>query len=103
MTPTPPYRCIYCGAPSWVDPSDQCPPPDYCHESDHGEPDDHVVALKRRHNEMYERGRDLLNQMEALADQVHGLRTEIAALEGDDYDPIRILFAGTFWIEGEQE
>lgn len=35
----PPFRCKYCGAPSWVDPSDQTPPPAYCHESDHGEPE----------------------------------------------------------------
>lgn len=34
-----PFRCCYCGAPSWVDPSDQVRPPDYCHESDHGEPE----------------------------------------------------------------
>ena len=34
----PEYRCKYCGAPSWVHPLDQEPPPDYCHESDHGEP-----------------------------------------------------------------
>jgi hypothetical protein len=33
-----PHRCQFCGSPSWVDPSDQSPPPDYCHESDHGEP-----------------------------------------------------------------
>ena len=38
--PLPPYKCVYCGAASWVDPSDQSPPPDYCHESDHGEPYD---------------------------------------------------------------
>jgi hypothetical protein len=37
---TPPYKCLFCGAPSWVDPSDQTPPPDYCHEADHGEPND---------------------------------------------------------------
>lgn len=30
-----PFECKYCGAPSWVDPSDQVPPPDYCHEEDH--------------------------------------------------------------------
>jgi len=36
----PPYRCLFCGAPSWVDPSDQSPPPDYCHESDHGSADE---------------------------------------------------------------
>jgi len=31
-----PHRCLFCGAPSWVDPSDQHPPPGECHESDHG-------------------------------------------------------------------
>lgn len=31
-----PYRCLFCGVPSWVEPSDQRPPPDYCHEEDHG-------------------------------------------------------------------
>ena len=34
-----PFKCLFCGRPSWVDPSDQAPPPDYCHESDHGEPE----------------------------------------------------------------
>lgn len=34
-----PYRCPFCGAPSWVEPSDQSPPADYCGESDHEEPD----------------------------------------------------------------
>jgi hypothetical protein len=33
-----PFTCKFCGAPSWVDPADQAPPPDYCHESSHGEP-----------------------------------------------------------------
>lgn len=36
----PPYTCQYCGSPSWLHPSDQTPPPDYCHESDHGSADD---------------------------------------------------------------
>lgn len=38
--PEPPYRCRFCGAPSWLDPSDQTPPPDYCHPEDHGSPDE---------------------------------------------------------------
>lgn len=32
-----PHRCRYCGAGSYLDPADQSPPPDYCHESDHGD------------------------------------------------------------------
>lgn len=35
-----PYTCQYCGAPSYVDPSDQQCPPDYCHPADHGSPED---------------------------------------------------------------
>ena len=31
-----PFTCKYCGLPSWIDPSDQSPPPDYCHEIEHG-------------------------------------------------------------------
>lgn len=34
-----PYRCVFCGSPSWYAPEDQTPPPNYCHESDHGTPD----------------------------------------------------------------
>jgi hypothetical protein len=34
--PQEPYNCQFCGAPSWLHPSDQTMPPDYCHESDHG-------------------------------------------------------------------
>lgn len=29
------FTCRYCGSPTDVDPSDQTPPADYCHESDH--------------------------------------------------------------------
>lgn len=36
----PPFACGYCGAPSWVDPSDQSPPAGYCHPEDHGAPEE---------------------------------------------------------------
>lgn len=37
----PPYTCIFCGAPSWREPHDQELPPDYCHEEDHGTPEEY--------------------------------------------------------------
>lgn len=37
-TPPAPYRCKYCGAPSWRDPAEQVPPVDYCHFGDHNGP-----------------------------------------------------------------
>ena len=32
----PAYICKFCGADSFIDPHEQTPPPNYCHESDHG-------------------------------------------------------------------
>lgn len=29
------FKCLYCGAPSAIDPSDQWPPAGYCHAEDH--------------------------------------------------------------------
>jgi hypothetical protein len=37
---TAPYRCLFCGAPSYIDPYDQTMPPDYCHPEDHGSPEE---------------------------------------------------------------
>lgn len=36
----PPYTCKFCGQPSYIHPTEQEAPPDYCHESDHGQPED---------------------------------------------------------------
>jgi hypothetical protein len=35
-----PHSCKFCGAPSWLEPDEQTAPPDYCHEADHGEPEE---------------------------------------------------------------
>lgn len=45
-----PYLCKYCGAPSWLDPSEQTPPPDYCHPSDHGDPEDFYSEYRAEHD-----------------------------------------------------
>ena len=39
-----PFTCRYCGSSSWLDPVDQTAPPDYCHESDHGNPDEPAAS-----------------------------------------------------------
>ncbi len=38
-----PFTCKCCGMPSWIDPSDQSSPPDYCHEIDHGTSEDRAL------------------------------------------------------------
>lgn len=35
-----PHNCPWCGADAWRDPSDIDPPVDYCHEGDHGTPEE---------------------------------------------------------------
>ena len=40
-----PFTCKYCGMPSWTDPSDQSPPPDCCHEIDHGTAEDRAAHV----------------------------------------------------------
>ncbi len=42
-----PFTCKYCGIPSWIDSSDQSPPPDYCHEIDHGMVEDWAMFGSR--------------------------------------------------------
>jgi hypothetical protein len=44
----PPYRCQFCGAPSWIEPHEQSMPPSYCHESDHGEQPDNDLFVHDR-------------------------------------------------------
>lgn len=43
---THPYTCKFCGQPSLIEPRDQVPPPDYCHESDHGDDDLYYTAAE---------------------------------------------------------
>ncbi|GAA4492856.1 hypothetical protein [Pseudaeromonas paramecii] len=40
----PPYICQFCGAPSWLHPSEQSAPADYCSDSDHGSLEDYLGA-----------------------------------------------------------
>lgn len=61
------YRCKLCGAPSWVDPSDQVPPADGCHPVDHGEP-----------------GTEWMHERLALTDQ--GKRLALVVWPGEAWD-----------------
>lgn len=47
-----PFACKFCGSPSWINPSDQSPPPDYCHEIDHGTEEDRAAFLTEEEQPM---------------------------------------------------
>jgi len=54
----PPYLCLFCGAPSWREPSEQVPPPDYCHEEDHGTPEEYLDGAGEAECEISQGGCD---------------------------------------------
>lgn len=60
-------------------------------------------ALKREHNELWREGAALLEKITDTAHRVEALRKRIEALEGDDYDGIRLLFCGTFDLGGDDD
>lgn len=60
-----PYRCTYCGAPSWREPSDQEAPADYCGEAHHGEPDDSIPLAQPRLNPVPQPAIVLLHPVQA--------------------------------------
>jgi len=61
--------------------------------------DDEINALKREHNALHASGRELVAQLEDIADKVLALRDRIKEAEGADYDEICILFCGTFDVD----
>ena len=60
---------------------------------------DEINALKREHDALYASGRELVAQLEDIADKVLALRDRIEEAEGHDYESIKILFCGTFDID----
>ena len=59
--------------------------------------------LKRRHNEIFYEGQNLMARIEELKDVMLALRKQIKDVEGEDYDPIPLIFGGGFWIDDEGE
>lgn len=62
-----------------------------------------IEELKKRHDVIYMQGVAALEKMKSAYTLVTKLRKEIKALEGDDYDPIWLLFNGTFNDDEEDD
>ena len=58
--------------------------------------EDKLKFLKEEHDKLWREGNKALNMMELVFKQVMDLRKQIEKIEGDDYDPIYLLFNGTF-------
>jgi len=60
--------------------------------------------LKRKHNALLIEGQEAYSRVSALFEEVKELQDRIAKIEGDDYDPIPVIFGDGFHIyeDGEQ-
>ena len=59
--------------------------------------------MKRRHNAIHEEGCEHYNKMMDIYKEMQELREQIKEIEGDDYDPIPLIFGGGFHIHEEDE
>lgn len=55
--------------------------------------------LKREHNKLRAEGCELWERIEVVFERVIELRKQVEAADPDDYDPIRLIFAGDFEVE----
>ena len=58
-----------------------------------------INDLKRRHNALQEEGRPLLARLEEMRDECYEIQAKLSDAEGDDYDPIPLMFGAGFWID----
>lgn len=55
-----------------------------------------LEELRALHDERWREGEQTLHRLQFLHAEVLRLRKEIEALDPDDYDPVHLLFNGTF-------
>ncbi len=58
-----------------------------------------IDDLKREHNRLQQQGRRAYSEASELFRQCIDLQDRIQEAEGDDYDPIPLLFGGGFYVD----
>ena len=58
-----------------------------------------INNLKRRHNAELEKGQELYAEVLKVHKNCLDMQAEIEREEGDEYDPIPLLFGDGFWID----
>jgi len=56
-----------------------------------------IEEMKREHDDLIAKGRQLMEDLEAMAARVNEIRTFLEEADPDEYDGVRLLFAGTFY------
>lgn len=58
-----------------------------------------INDLKREHNALLEQGQEAYAVVMKLHEQCLALQQQIRQAEGEDYDPIPLIFGSGFWID----
>lgn len=58
-----------------------------------------INDLKRRHNALLKEGQALWEKLEPLSSAMMAMRKTLEREEGDDYDPVPLIFGSGFWID----
>lgn len=57
--------------------------------------------MKRRHNTLQAEGQALHEKLTEMGEKLVALRKQIEAEEGDDYDPIPLIFGAGFYVDDD--
>ena len=60
-------------------------------------------ALKREHNQLLELGQQKYQELTALYKRLIDLQKQIEEIEGENYDPIPLIFGDGFYIDEADE
>ena len=58
-----------------------------------------INDLKKEHNRLQEEGEEVYQRVLELHEKCTWLQQQIRDAEGDDYDPIPLIFGEGFWID----
>lgn len=56
-----------------------------------------IEEMKREHDALIAKGRPLMEELEVMTARVNQIRAFIEETDPDEYDGVRLLFAGTFY------
>lgn len=59
--------------------------------------DEQIEEMKREHDALIVKGRPLMDELEAMTARVNQIRAFIQEADPDEYDGVRLIFAGTFY------
>jgi hypothetical protein len=60
-----------------------------------------INDLKKEHNALLKRGQETYTEVMELYEQCLALQEQIKQAEGEEYDPIPLIFGSGFWTDPE--